>query len=139
MKNLNFRKAIWFLLPALLAGIFVLNFITHGNIPHPGKVEYMESCAQCHGDEGDGIQTLVPPLSEANLSKISVDSIPCWIKFGINHPIVVNGVTYDQPMYPIQLSEIQIANVINYINSQYLPKSKEVSSSWVKERLQNCK
>jgi mono/diheme cytochrome c family protein len=129
---------MWFLLPVLLIAVFILNFITHGKIPHPGKAEYMDSCAQCHGDDGEGIQTLVPPLEQSNLSEINIDSIPCWIKFGINHPVLVNGVSYDQPMYPIQLTDIQIANVLNYINSQFLHTDKTVSSKWVKERLENC-
>lgn len=121
-----------------LIGIFVWNVATHGTIEHPGKSTYQAKCAQCHGDKGEGIKTLTPPLLNADLPVQQFDSLPCWIKFGLNHPIVVNGIEYDQPMYPSDVNEIQTANVINYITAEFLKYDTTVNSIWVKEKWKNC-
>lgn len=122
----------------LLAAIFLYNVITHGYIQHPGKTSYERECAQCHGDNGEGIKSLIPPLANADYARQYFDSIPCWIKGGLNHPIFVNGKHYDQPMYPISMDEVQTANVINYIAKEFLKNNKEVNSAWVKEKWKNC-
>lgn len=118
--------------------VFVLNIITHGSIQHPGKSSYQTNCAPCHGDNGEGIKVLIPPLMKADFAKNNFDSIPCWLKNGINHSIVVNGVEYDQPMYGLDMDEIQIANVMNYLSKELLNSEQETNSLKVKEILKNC-
>lgn len=118
--------------------VFVLNIITHGSIQHPGKSSYQTNCAQCHGDNGEGIRVLIPPLLKSDFAKNNFDSIPCWLKNGISHKITVNGVEYDQPMYGLNMDEIQIANVMNYLSKELLDTDREVNSIEVKEILKNC-
>ncbi len=139
---MNKKKVIQYLAPFAIVGIvivFVLNFITHGSIQHPGKSTYQSRCAQCHGDHGEGIRTLTPPLIHADLPVQQFDSLACWIKYGMNHPIKVNGVDYDQPMYPNDIDEIQTANVINYMCKEFLEHDTSVNSIWVKEKWKTCK
>ena len=138
---MNTRKAIRYVAPLaipLIAIIFVWNVIVHGTIQHPGKSTYQSRCAQCHGDNGEGIKALTPPLLKADLPVQQFDSLPCWIKFGMNHPIKVNGVEYDQPMYPNEVDEIQTANVINFICQEFLKYDTTVNSIWVKEHWKAC-
>lgn len=123
----------------LIIGIFVINFITHGSIQHPGKSTYESKCAQCHGDKGEGIKVLIPPLNQSDFARQNFDSIPCWLKNGMNHPIIVNGIEYDQPMYGLEMDEIQIANVMNYLSREMLNTETEVNSRQVREVLMNCK
>lgn len=123
----------------VLAAMFIYNIIEHGRIPHPGKTTYTARCAECHGDNGEGIKVLVPPLAQSDFAKQNFDSIPCWLKSGINRPISVNGRVFDQPMYPLPLNEIQIANVMNYVSKEFLKSDKEVNSAWVKAQLKACK
>jgi mono/diheme cytochrome c family protein len=118
--------------------IFIVNVITHGSIQHPGKTSYQSQCADCHGDKGEGIRALVPPLASSDFASKHFDSIPCWIKNGMNHPITVNGTAYDQPMYPLEMDEIQIANVMNYISKEMLGSDKTVNASEVRRRLKEC-
>jgi len=122
----------------LIVAIFIYNIATHGHIQHPGKTTYQRECAQCHGDEGEGIQSLIPPLAYSDFAKQNFDSIPCWLKFGINRPIKVNGKDYDQPMYGLKMYDVETANVINYINSEYLKTDRQVNSQWVREQWQKC-
>ncbi len=137
------RQTLIKLIPTLfivsIAAVFIYNLVSHGRIEHPGKSVYKNQCAQCHGDDGEGIKVLVPPMADADFLKNNFDSIPCWLKNGLNHPIVVNGKTYDQPMYPPGVDEIQIANVMNYMSREFLHSEMQVNSIWVKDRLKVCK
>lgn len=123
----------------LIVAIFIANVYTHGRIQHPGKSTYQNKCAQCHGDNGEGIKALTPPVMQSDFAKANFDSIPCWIKNGMNHPITVNGVVYDQPMYGLEMDEIQIANVMNYMADEMLQNNRQVHSWQVKEILKNCR
>ncbi|MES2621933.1 MAG: cytochrome c [Bacteroidota bacterium] len=136
------KRIIKYLAPftiLLIVVIFIVNIFSHGSIQHPGKSSYQTKCADCHGDEGQGIKTLVPPLANSDFALQHFDSIPCWLKNGIHHPIVVNGVEYDQPMYGVEMDEIQIANVMNYISKELLNSDKQINSIQVKEQLKGCK
>lgn len=136
------KKIIQFIFPfslVIIVVVFILNIITHGSIQHPGKSSYQTNCAQCHGDNGEGIKVLIPPLMNADFARNNFDSIPCWLKNGITHHIVVNGVEYEQPMYGLKMDEIQIANVMNYLSKELLNSDKDINSIQVKEILKNCK
>lgn len=119
--------------------VFVLNIIVHGSIQHPGKSSYQSRCAQCHGDNGEGIKVLIPPLLHSDFARNNFDSIPCWLKNGITHKILVNGIEYEQPMYGLDMDEIQIANVMNYLSKELLDTAREINSIEVKAILKNCK
>ena len=56
----------------------------------------------------------------------------------MNHPIKVNGVDYDQPMYPNEIDEIQTANVINFMSSEFFNCDSSISSIWVKQKWKGC-
>lgn len=122
----------------VIIAIFIYNLATHGWIPHPGKSTYQVQCAQCHGDKGEGIRVLIPPLESSDFAIRNFDSIPCWLRHGISHEITVNGQSFNQPMYPIKLDDIQVANVINYMNQEFFHSDKEINSAWVRERWKDC-
>ncbi len=138
-------KIIQYLAPFTMVFIvllFIYNIWSHGTIVHPGQASYKVNCAQCHGEDGEGIKSLVPPLKNSDYAAKNIDSIPCWLKFGLNHPIIVKGVGYDQPMYPfdtMRVDEVQVANIINYMNQEFFNIDKPVSSQWVHAHLKNCK
>ena len=126
----------------LIGLLFIYNIWSHGTIEHPGAVAYRTNCAECHGENGEGIKSLVPPLNHSNFAAKNIDSIPCWLKFGLSHPIVVNDTIYDQPMYPfdtLRLNEVQIANIINYMNKEFFDADKPVNSQWVIAHWKGCK
>ena len=138
---MNRNKLLKILAPftiLLIVVVFVLNIVSNGSIEHPGKSAYKTKCSSCHGDNGEGIKSLVPPLVHSDLAIAHFDSIPCWITKGMNHPIKVNGTEYDQPMYPLDLNEIQIANVMNFISKEFLKTELETNAREVKARMKNC-
>jgi mono/diheme cytochrome c family protein len=142
---LNRQKIIQYLAPFTIVFIvllFIYNIWSHGTIEHPGAASYKANCSQCHGDNGEGIKSLVPPLNQSDFAEKNIDSIPCWLKFGLSHPITVKGTVYDQPMYPfdtLRLNEVQIANIINYMNKEYFGRDNPVNSQWVIAHWKGCK
>lgn len=139
--KLSTNTIIKYAAPLAIGGIVftsVWNFFTHGQIQHPGKTTYTNKCAQCHGDNGEGIKSLTPPLANADFAVKNFDSIPCWIKNGMNHAIKVNGVDYDQPMYPNEIDEIETANVINFMSNEFFKNDSAISSIWVKQKWKSC-
>ncbi|MBP7389669.1 MAG: c-type cytochrome [Chitinophagales bacterium] len=138
-KSLPYIQCFAPLAIVLIIGIFVFNVATHGTIQHPGKPLYVKHCEQCHGENGEGIMSLVPPLASSDFAIANFDSIPCWIKHGITYPIIVNGKSFDQPMYGVKLDEIQTANIINYLNDEFLKTNRTANSVWVKKQWEKCK
>ncbi|HWB63953.1 MAG TPA: cytochrome c [Chitinophagales bacterium] len=122
----------------VIIAIFIYDIYSHGSIEHPGKAGYKAECSECHGDNGEGIKTLVPPLHNAAFARAHLDSIPCWIKFGMNHPITVGDTLYDQPMYPNKMSDVQAANIINYLCSDFWQIDTQVNAQWVTNHWKNC-
>ena len=136
------KKIIQYIAPFsifIIILLFIYDIWSHGTVDHPGKAGYVANCSQCHGENGEGIKSLVPPLNHSDFAIKNLDSIPCWLKFGLNHPITVGVTLYDQPMYPGNLDEVQISNIINYMNDEYFNLDKHVSPQWVSDRLKGCK
>ena len=138
-------KIIQYLAPftlVFIALLFIYNIWSHGTIVHPGQAGYKTNCAQCHGENGEGIKSLVPPLNHADFAAKNIDSIPCWLKFGLNHPIRVNDTVFDGTMYPfdtLRLDEVQIANIVNFMNKEYFNSDREVNPQWVRDQWKACK
>jgi mono/diheme cytochrome c family protein len=105
----------------LLILFFILILSSCQQNPHAdGERLYRQHCANCHGNQGEGLGALIPPLAQADYLKQHWETTPCLIKNGLNDTIVVNGKMYDQPM-PVnaKLSDIEIANILNFIGNSW--------------------
>ncbi len=90
-------------------------------------------------DDGLGLRGVIPPLAGADYLARDPAATACIIRYGLQGEIVVNTKTYNQPMEGIsQLSEFQIANIINYINSAWGNNYGYVSVPEVRQRLAAC-
>ncbi len=80
-----------------------------------GKEIYADFCMQCHLPDGKGTPKVFPPLAGSdwlvNKRKESIHSI----KYGLNGPIEVNGISYNSAMTSLGLEDEEIADVMNYI------------------------
>ncbi len=71
-------------------------------------------------DDGKGLQGIIPPLAQSDYLANHQDELVRIITMGIKDTILVNGISYDQPMEGITtLTPVQITNVINYINTAW--------------------
>lgn len=85
-----------------------------------GKKIYDIACNNCHMDDGKGLQGIIPPLAQSDYLANHQDELVRIITMGIKDTILVNGISYDQPMEGITtLTPVQITNVINYINTAW--------------------
>ena len=104
-----------------------------------GAILYTNFCANCHMEDGTGLEGLIPPLAGADYVEKNPLDMVCIIRYGMSGPIEVNGKQYDQPMAGIpQLSEFEIANVINYINQAWGNDYGYTKLEDIRQDLENC-
>ncbi|MEY4926510.1 MAG: hypothetical protein RI894_946 [Bacteroidota bacterium] len=90
--------------------------------PNPykgGGLVYKNACADCHGDKGEGLFDLVPPLANSDYLASHQNQLLHIIKKGLDTSLIVNGKKYSQPMPPQLLNDVQLVNVINFINHEW--------------------
>ena len=99
---------------------------------------YDQHCANCHMEDGSGLRGLIPPLAGADFLAENPRQTVRGIRYGMEGPLIVNGVTYNEPMPGNrELSEFQIVNIVNYINSawgnDYPPVTVRDTRAWLAE------
>ena len=136
---MKINKKVLALLPLLLFGlIFLLNILTNRN-EAKGALLYKNYCANCHMDQGEGLRGLIPPLAKADYLQKHQGDLACIIRYGMKGEIVVNGQSYKQAMPGnAELSDIEITNLINYINRQWGNEIPERSVQQVRKDLAAC-
>lgn len=85
-----------------------------------GERLYMEHCASCHRQNGEGVEGLNPPL--ANVDWVTGDKgiLIRTVLFGLSDPIEINGKTYEQEMPGFSnLTDIELANILTYIRNNF--------------------
>ena len=88
-----------------------------------GSVIYEGFCARCHMPSGEGVKSAFPPLAQSDyLLEKREESIRA-VKYGQRGEIVVNGVTYNSIMSPMGLTNVEVADVMNYILNSWGNKS----------------
>lgn len=81
---------------------------------------YDQHCASCHFEAGTGLRRLMPPLAGSDFLRDNPAAVVRGMRYGMQGPLVVNGVTYDEVMPGNKdLSEFQIVNIVNYINQAW--------------------
>ena len=125
----------------LLIKVVVLSLLLSCNInPYQqGAILYNNFCASCHGEDGAGLRGLVPPLAQADYLIYNQDRLACIIRYGLKDSIIVNGRLYDQPMEGIpNLNDVEITNIINYINHSWGNDLEVVKHADIKSSLERC-
>ncbi|GAA4363803.1 hypothetical protein GCM10023185_32840 [Hymenobacter saemangeumensis] len=119
-------------LTLLAAGCF-------SNKKNQGQRLYAEHCASCHGDQGQGLARLIPPLAGSDYLVKHRDELPCLIRQGQHGPITVNGVLYNQvmPAHP-ELSPAKLTNLLNYIESHWGNETRPRTIREVQQQLVGC-
>lgn len=104
-----------------------------------GKRLYEQKCASCHGDQGQGLARLIPPLAGADYLVDHRTELPCLLRYGQNEVIVVNGIGYHNVMPGNKsLSPAQLTNLLNYIESHWGNEAKPRTIREVEQQLEAC-
>ncbi len=89
-------------------------------------------------EDGSGLAALIPPIAKADFYADNQDKIACIIINGLKDSILVNGVKYGQEMEGINLTPIQITNIINYMNQAWENDIPVKTIEKVKQEVQAC-
>ncbi len=129
------------IIPSVLIGMLLLFQTNCSNKRYEhGEILYQNFCANCHMEDGTGLVGNIPPLAGADYLAKEREKLACIIRYGIKEEIVVNGRRYTQAMEGIeQLSEAEITNVINYINTAWGNDLPFMPITEVQESLKNCR
>jgi mono/diheme cytochrome c family protein len=106
-----------------------------------GGLLYKAQCANCHGDNGEGLRNLIPPIAGSDYWKNNKAKIPCLIQHGISGKIMVNGKEYSEAMEGLKhLNAIEITNIIHYIDHTWYANDNavEMNIKQVEKILDKC-
>jgi hypothetical protein len=126
----------------LLTGLiyFICTQIVEATKGGSSQFLYENLCADCHGKEGEGLAGLYPPLANSDYIQKQKLNIACLIRHGAQDTMVVNGVSYLQPMPAFKkITEVEITNLVNYIGSHWGNALPTYKLEDIKNQLKTCK
>ncbi|MFK7979044.1 MAG: cytochrome c [Saprospiraceae bacterium] len=124
-----------------LFGFSLITLINCNQKPYAhGKIMYENFCVNCHMEDGSGLGGNIPPLAKADYLTTHADQLACIIRYGIEEKIIVNGKEYTTPMAGVpQLTDVEIANIINYINHEWGNDNGYTTIKQVQAQLEKCR
>lgn len=138
-KKIESKKKGILIAFAILLAFFLVSKMLSGISSNPSQIAYENRCASCHGINGEGVKEMIPPLANSDWLVNNQNILACVIKHGIKGPMIVNGKEYDIEMLgQKKLQDIELTNIINYINTSWgntIPTMKNVE---VIEALKAC-
>ena len=104
-----------------------------------GKELYKSNCQGCHGENGEGLGMLAPPLTDVKYLTANKTNLACIIKNGQQQPININDKVYNEkmPAFP-EYAPIDIAQVMVYITNSFGNKQGTYTYQQVTMDLKNC-
>lgn len=113
---------IFLLVYGLLFSSMTLYFIQQKTLQQSledGEAIYQDFCVQCHMSEGQGVPNAFPPLAKSDFLKTNLEQSLKGVKYGMRGPIKVNGKSYDGVMVAQGLDDEEVADVMNYVLSNW--------------------
>ncbi len=120
----------------LIALLFVGGFVFACQ-PNPykqGETLYQFHCENCHMADGSGLVDLIPPLSSSDFLTDTSGRLVCLIRKGLPF----NEQTRQQMPPNGDLNEVELANLVNYLQTGYTQQAKVVRVEDVKRWLAGC-
>lgn len=104
-----------------------------------GAAVYQSHCQNCHGDKGQGLAALIPPLTDTAYLRKNRAVLPCALKLGVSGKITVSGKEFEGQMPATELSPIEIAEVLTYVTNSFGNKQGLISDVEIEKGLKGCK
>jgi nitrite reductase (NO-forming) len=124
-------KKIFFSLFIITIAIISQSFYqgTNASIQN-GKNVYDTYCISCHMENGNGLESAFPSLVKTgNLG--DKNRLVKIVTKGIRGPIVVKGAKYNAEMAVFDLSDKEVADVLNFIRNSWGNKAPLIQASEV--------
>jgi mono/diheme cytochrome c family protein/glucose/arabinose dehydrogenase len=90
-----------------------------------GRIQYLNTCAGCHGSDGKGVTRFAPKLAGSEWVTGNETRLALIILHGLEGAITVNGKKYDAPeILPVMpahstLDDPSITNILTYIRNEW--------------------
>lgn len=104
-----------------------------------GAVIYRDHCQNCHSVKGEGLGALIPPLTDSGYLKKNLTLLPCLLKNGMRANLVINHKPFDGQMPAANLTPMEIAQVMTYVNNSFGNKLGVVTVDDAGNALAKCK
>lgn len=105
-----------------------------------GKDIYKAKCQNCHGENGEGLGQLAPPLTDSVFLKANKTRLACIIRNGTDEKMTIHGKDYNEKMPGfLELADIDVAQVMVFVTNSFGNNQGFVPYSQVSTQLQNCK
>jgi mono/diheme cytochrome c family protein len=104
-----------------------------------GQQLYNLHCSNCHQANGEGVGKLFPPIKFSDYMEKNFDKVICLMQNGISGEIMVNGVSFNQPMPGIQgLTNLEVAEIATFIYNTWGHERGYIDVKSVNKVLENC-
>jgi cytochrome c5 len=131
--------AVCFLLAVLIISCQSDEAIEFSRYYSSGSVIYKTSCQNCHGENGQGLAGLIPPITDSAYLKTNKASLACNVKYGLKGKVQLSNKSFDGEMPPVDLTPIEIAQVLTYVTNSFGNKLGIINGDNVQEYLGKCK
>jgi mono/diheme cytochrome c family protein len=104
-----------------------------------GSLVYQTHCQNCHGANGEGLQGLMPPLTDSVFLKTNKATLACFVKYGLKEKITISKRPFYSQMPPSDdLPPIEIANVLTYVTNSFGNNMGTINADQVAGDLGKC-
>ncbi|MBK0381157.1 c-type cytochrome [Mucilaginibacter segetis] len=104
-----------------------------------GSLIYQQRCQNCHGKNGEGLSALIPPLTDSVFLAANKQKLACFVKYGLNTEVVINGKKFEDQMPATDLTPVELAEVLTYVTNSFGNKMGTISAEQVNAHLQQCR
>jgi len=101
-----------------------------------GAALFASSCQTCHAADGNGINSLAPPLNKSEWVTGDKDKLISIVLYGLSGPIKVNGHVYEAPeisadmpgiAHSEEISDDDVAQVLSFIRGSWQNNAGKIS------------
>lgn len=103
-----------------------------------GSTVYQMRCQNCHGGKGEGLQGLIPPLTDSIYLKNNKSRLACFLNNGLKGRVNILNKQFEGAMPASGLSPLEIAQVLTYVNNSFGNKLGTFTTDKVNEDLGKC-
>jgi mono/diheme cytochrome c family protein len=96
-----------------------------------GEQIYMNYCISCHMDQGQGIESVYPPLAKSDYLMADKKRSIQQVLYGVSGEIKVNGKVYNMEMTGFDLNDQEVSDVLNYVRNSWNNKGPVVTPAEV--------
>jgi cytochrome c551 len=105
-----------------------------------GKAYYHDACAKCHQEDGSGLGTLYPPLSNSDYLLKNPDKLACIIYNGMKGPVIVNDKQFNWAMPGhVNMDDYELACLLTYVKSHWGGINQRVTIDQARAMIIDCR